>query len=180
MSQGSIKQDQTRDTSRINGVTKHCMTQPSITVDNVVYTPTQVIQIYQSDLDAEAAVAAARSMLATAMAKAKPARAAAALFDKGFKPCIVGAYGSSPAIMTDFGITIATPKVKTAAQKAAANLKAKATRAARHTMGSAQKAAIKPVQLTVSVTTLPDSSAASAPAATTPSGAATPAIVAKQ
>lgn len=179
MSNGNVKNDQARDNARITGVKKHCMTQPSITVDSVVYTPTAILQVYQSDLDAQGEVLTARTALAAAMAKARPVRAATATFDLAFKRVIVGTYGGSPSTLTDFGITVTTPKVKTAAQKAAANLKAKATREARHTMGAKQKAAIKPVQLTVSMVTEPAPTAASLPTATAPTGAATPAIPAK-
>jgi hypothetical protein len=45
--------------------------------------------------------------------------------------------------LADFGLTARAVPVRTPEQRTAAAAKAKATRAARHTMGSKQKAAIK-------------------------------------
>jgi ABC-type branched-subunit amino acid transport system substrate-binding protein len=166
------------DSARINGVTKVCMSQASILVDTVAYTPTEVIAIYQDDLDAQAVVEAAESALAAARAKAAPVRVTMQTFDKAFKRCIEGAYGSAPDTMSAFGMAITVPRTKSAATKAIANVKAQATRAVRHTMGPVQKAAIAPAQIAVTLTTEPAPSAASAPTSTTPSGGVAPAIVA--
>jgi hypothetical protein len=133
------------------------MTQTSILVESVAYTPTQVIAIYQADLDAMAAVTAAELALADARAKAKAPAAARMQFDHGFKRAIEGAYGNSPVTMGDFGIVVATPKAPSTAVKAAAVAKAQVTRELRHTMGKKQKADITAASATP---TAPSSGAA--------------------
>ena len=79
-----------RDNARITGIQKHCMTQTSILVAGVAYTPAQAIQIYQSDLDSAQAVAQARSALKSALAKASTVQATTDSFDSAFKRCIEG------------------------------------------------------------------------------------------
>ena len=125
-----------RDNARIAGVQKHCMAQASILVAGTALAPTAVIQIYQSDLNARQAVAAARSALKAALAKANAAEAACATFDSAFKRCIEGAYDGQPDTLADFGITVTARTPLTAAEKAAA------TRAARHIMGKKQRSMI--------------------------------------
>jgi hypothetical protein len=179
MSTDNIKNNIVRDNARITGVKKNSLGLASITVDTVPYTPPQIIAIYQADLDAQAAVATARTALAAVMAKAKPLRVTTAPFDKAFRRYVEGTYGSAPDLMSDFGVVIKVAAPRTAAQKAAAAAKAKATRALRHTMGSKQKAAIAPAQLAVQMVVTPIPSAASVPMSTAPLGEVTPVIVAK-
>ena len=179
MASSTIQGDIVRDNARINGVKKNSLGLASITVDTVPYSPPQILAIYQADLDAQTAVATARTALAAVMAKAKPLRVTTAAFDKAFKRYVEGTYGSAPDLMNDFGVVIKVAAPRTAVQKAAAAAKAKATRALRHTMGSKQKAAIAPAQLAVQMVVTPVPSAASAPTSTTPVGEVTPAIVAK-
>ena len=131
-----------RDNARIAGVQKHCMSQTSILVAGTALTPASVIQIYQSDLDARQAVAAAKSALKAALAKADAAEAACATFDSPFKRCIEGAYEGQPDTLADFGITVTARTPLTAAEKAEAAEKAAATRAARHIMGKKQRSMI--------------------------------------
>ena len=131
-----------RDNARIVGVQKHCMSQTSILVAGTALAPTAVIQIYQSDLNARQAVAAARSALKAALAKANAAEAACATFDSAFKRCIEGAYDGQPDTLADFGITVTARTPLTAAEKAEAAEKAAATRAARHIMGKKQRSMI--------------------------------------
>jgi hypothetical protein len=53
------------------------------------------------------------------------------------------AFGSQLDTLVAFGLTARAKHVATSEEKLAATAKAKATRAARHTMGSRQRAAIK-------------------------------------
>jgi len=144
--------------ARITGTQKHYSALPSVLVESVAYTPAQIEGIYQADLAGMASVSAAELAVADARAKAKPAALARQQFDRGYKRTIEGAYGNAPAILGDFGIAITIPKVPTAAEKAAASAKAKATRALRHTMGKVQKAKL----------TTASAAAATPPVAATP------------
>jgi hypothetical protein len=125
-----------RDNARITGIQKHCTQQASILVAGVAYTPAQAIQIYQNDLDAAAAVAQARSALKTLVATASSARKACDTFDSAFKRCIEGAYEGQPTTLDDFGIVVVVPRTPTAAVKAAAADKGRATREARKGTGA--------------------------------------------
>jgi len=155
-----------RDNARIAGIQKHCMTQASILVGGVAYTPAQAIQIYQNDLDAAAAVAQARSAYKAALAKAKATEATTVTFDSAFKHCIEGAYAGEPATLDDFGVTVKGYTAPSVTTKAAAVAKAAATRALHSATGTNPG-------LTIPAT--PSSTAQPAPV-TTP---ATPAIAGK-
>jgi hypothetical protein len=140
----------TTDNARIGGVKKRLMTVASIFVDSVSYTPTQVIAIYQNDLDGMAEVAAAKLALADARAKALPAAKTRQQFDRGFKLSLEGQYGNSPGTLGDFGIAMPTRHEPTVAVKAEALAKATATRTLRHTAGKTQKEKISAAAATTS------------------------------
>ena len=149
------------DNARIAGTQKYCSTQPSILIEGTQYTPPEVIAIYQNDLGALAAVAAARLALSEAVAKAKQVSQVRDDFDKGFKRAIQGAYGNSPATMGTFGIASAPPKAPSVATKAAAREQAEATRVLRHTMSKKQKAEIKAAPVGATGTSAPTTAAVS-------------------
>jgi len=146
-----------RDSSRITGIQKHCMSQASILVAGVAYTPAQAIQIYQNDLDAAQAVAQAKSALKAALAKASAVRTTCTTFDDAFKRCIEGAYAGQPDTLDDFGIVIGVPKTPTAATKALAAEKRRATREARNGTGASSSS---PAVATSSSTTATNASPA--------------------
>jgi hypothetical protein len=132
-----------RDSARIAGIQKHSMTQASILVAGVSYTPAQAIQVYQDDLDATQAVAQAKSALKAALAKSSTVRSVADTFDSAFKRCIEGAYIGQPDTLDDFGIDPVVRSTPSVATKAAAAVKTEATRAARHIMGKKQRSQIQ-------------------------------------
>jgi hypothetical protein len=135
----TIEAQNTQDSARISGVKKRLTTVASILVGGVAYTPTQIIAIYQNDLDGMAKVAAAKLALAEARVETAQAATTRKTFDRGFKLLLEGQYGNSPATLGDFGIAIAVRKDPTVEVKAAALTKTKATRLLRHTMGKTQK-----------------------------------------
>jgi hypothetical protein len=151
-----------RDNDRITGVQKNCTSQPSILVAGVAYTPTQIVQIYQADLDARAAVKTARVALKALLLKSSTAESAAATFDGAFKLCIEGAYAHQPDTLADFGITIPVRKELPVATKAVAVSKAKATRESKQPVATVAPSAASTVPATT------------APAIAASSGAGTP------
>jgi hypothetical protein len=157
-----------RDNARINGVKKFPIPGPSLLVNNVAYTQAQIEAVYQADIDAVQEVQAAHTALAAALAKAEPVRAATSTFDAAFRLCVEGAYGTAPDAMTTYGMPKKPRRAMTSEEKAAAKVKAAATRAARHTMGKRQKASIKPVDVTVSMVSA-SAVAPALPAASAPS-----------
>ena len=64
-------------------------------------------------------------------------------FMSAFVAYLKAAYGSSPDVLADFGISRKARTPLTVDAKAAAAAKRAATRAARHTMGTTQKKAVK-------------------------------------
>jgi hypothetical protein len=62
---------------------------------------------------------------------------------RGLKKLVGATFGEQSAIYADFGYAPPRPGKKTAATKAAAVVKTKATREARHTMGPRQRLSVK-------------------------------------
>jgi hypothetical protein len=59
-----------------------------------------------------------------------------------FEAIVRGTFGPSSQVLNDFGLKPRTPRVKTPPVKVQATQKALATRTARHTLGTRQKAGI--------------------------------------
>ena len=83
-----------------------------------------------------------RLQLEAATKVAKAARAKAAKVTASLKKYVVAHWGESSPVLADFGFTPRKLAQKTVAEKFQTVEKQLATRAARHTMGSRQKAAI--------------------------------------
>lgn len=143
MSRMSTSSMAARDRQRIAGFQKYFPATATLSIGGASYPQPAVIQVYQDDLDAEAAVTAALASYRLAVAKAKTVRAKAASFDLMVKKFVVVSYGEPPGPADDFGIAPPVRHVPDAEAKAAAAAKRKATRAARGTLGSRQKLKIK-------------------------------------
>jgi hypothetical protein len=131
-----------RDTARIAGFQKHFSTTASMSIGNASYTLAEVIQVYQNDLNADAAVAPALAAYRSAVATAQAARATTAAFDLKVRKFVIGSFGVPPGPAADFGIEATASHPPDAETKAQAVVKREATRKARQTMGSRQKLAI--------------------------------------
>jgi|HubBroStandDraft_1064217.scaffolds.fasta_scaffold183782_1 hypothetical protein len=142
MSKISTSSRDSRDTNRIAGFQKHFSASATLTIGNASYTQAAVIQVYQDELNADAAVAAALAAYRLAVATAKAAHAKTAAFDLQVRKFIVGSFGEPPGPAGDFGIEATVHHPPDAETKAQAVVKREATRTARHTMGSQQKAKI--------------------------------------
>jgi hypothetical protein len=108
----------------------------SFTLDQVT-SKLQMLVTLRSDADAAKAVATEKLSVEDAQ---MPALAA---FVKQLKTFVQATYFNSPSVLADFGITPKARLVPTSEKKTAAVQKRAATRAARHTMGSRQKADVK-------------------------------------
>ncbi len=157
----------TRIRDLIAGTQKHPPSGP-LTIDGQEYTAATLTQVLQSLGDALSAVDSANAAwkdalqnLATTNAKVEPIVSA-------YRTWIVATFGSAPATLADFGVTprkVRTPA--TTAQTAEAIAKRNATRAARHTMGSKQKEAVKGTITTI-VTPTPSPLPAPVPSPSAP------------
>ena len=133
----------TAATHLIAGVNKHLTSTTPIVILGSPSTPAEITTKLQSIVnlrsDVETAKAATKAKLATEAASMPSLLA----FMSAFETYVKAAYGASPDVLADYGIHPKPRAPLTVEQKAAAAAKRAATRAARHTMGTKQKAAVK-------------------------------------
>jgi hypothetical protein len=132
------------------GIQKHFSAVASVTFGNATFTPAQIEASFQTLIDLRTAVNDARTAtqakLATEAAQAPPLSRQLSAFVAYVK----ATFGETPDVLADFGLKpkkVATPL--TIEQKATASARRAATRAARHTMGSRQKADVKGTVTTI-------------------------------
>ena len=116
----------------------------SISIGGVAYAPAALTQVLQDFVDQRDAVEAARA-LTKARLQVEEARAPAQLaVARDFERFVRGMFGNAPDVLADFGLDpLKSPTPATAEQKAVAAARRRATRKARHTMGSRQKKGVK-------------------------------------
>jgi hypothetical protein len=131
------------DQALIDGFGKHTAAIPSIVIGGVVRTAAELVATVQSRVDASKDVVSTKASWLAALHAETTLRDATAEFVSGVRRCILVAFAGQVDTLADFGLTPRKLRVDTPEQKLASAAKARATRAARHTMGSRQKAAIK-------------------------------------
>jgi hypothetical protein len=151
----------TRTQALIAGVQKHFGTTPTL-IDGTTYATADIVTKLQGQVNADHAVIAAKAAWQAAVKEDEDPEVEA--FITKLVQVIRIMYASSPAILGDFGVAPPKAHVVSAATRVLATAKAKATRTARHTLGSNQKKGIKGSVTTVTVGSS-GSSDESAPAA---------------
>ena len=155
----------------IAGTNKHLANTAQVMVAGGSFTPAQVMAKLQSLVtlrrDVEAARASSKARLAAEKADMPPLR----IFLDAFVTFVKGAFGTQPDVLADFGLHPKARAQLTVEQKTAAAEKRKATRKARHTMGSKQRKTVKGDVTGIVVTPV----AAGQPTATAPTGPSAPA-----
>jgi hypothetical protein len=127
----------------ITGTQKH-FPNGSLTFGGETYTPAALIQLLQGLDDATTGMDAARAKWQDAVKAQRDVRAKVGPVMQAYRSYLVALFGNAVESLADFGMTPRkAPAPQTAAQKATAAAKRKATRAARHTMGNRQNAAVK-------------------------------------
>jgi hypothetical protein len=114
----------------------------AILLGGQTYSPAQIVAAFTAFLQAITDLEAAKTAYQQALVAEEAAAAVADPLVALLKAYAQGTYGKSSPTLTDFGFALAKPGVKTAKVKAAAAEKSKATRVARNTLGSKQKAGI--------------------------------------
>ncbi len=167
-----VHTDANRATQLIAGLNKHLASAGQILLASGTYTPAQITTLLQSIVtlrsDVDAAKALAQAKLATLRAQMPAKR----IVSDAFVSFVRAAFGNSPDVLADFGLTPKkAPTPLTVEEKAAAAAKRTATRAKRNVMGSKQRKAVKGDVTGVVVTPIvapapvtPASNGASAPA----------------
>jgi hypothetical protein len=157
-------------TKRIGGIKKY-LTDPNtvIPIAGKQCHPSDVLALFQGDVDARAAVDTAHAGVTSAIAGRKTADANRRDADSALKTFIVHLYGATSVQAQEFGYPPPKPRSTTVAAKAAAIQKGAATREARGTKGSVQKAEITGTMLVFSS---PEAAAAAAKHAVGPAAGA--------
>jgi hypothetical protein len=136
---------QAADQKLVDGLTKHQSSLPSFLIRGTSYKAADVIGIVQAQVNAAKTTYSSRAVWQNAVKTERDERAKNKPFVSALKQTLQAMFSDSVDSLADFGLTPRKPRVITPAKKAAAALKAKATREARHTMGKIQKKDIKGV-----------------------------------
>ncbi len=115
----------------------------TLVVGEVTYTVTELIAKIEALIQAQTDALNAKNDFHAAVAAEKTSNTAARVLRAQMHGYAVSRYGSTNPILSQFSFTPRKPKKTTAATKAVAALKVKATREARNTLGPVQKAKIK-------------------------------------
>jgi hypothetical protein len=166
MGSNTPKKNRTDETTSeqmlINGLNKHATTIPSVAIAGASVTTKDIVATLQARIDSARAVLSTRATWQAAVQADRTERDKTKTFVSGLKQALLVAFAGQIDTLADFGLTGRKITVLTPEEKLVRAAKAKATRAARHTMGSKQKAGIKG-------TVAPTAPASPAPSAPTPS-----------
>jgi hypothetical protein len=163
---------QVNDQKLIDGLNKHSSTLSSLVIGGQSYTTAAIIGLLQGRIATANSATNVHATWQAAVQADREERTKTKPFVSGLRQALKVAFAGSVEELTAFGLKAAKARApRTPEQKAAAAAKAKATRAARHTMGPKQKAAIKG---TVPATAPETQPAAPAPAAPAPAAPVTP------
>jgi hypothetical protein len=136
--------EQASNQALIDGLTKHAATLTSFSIGGTTVKATDVIAALQANNAAMSAISPAKAAWQVAVQAARNQIAKNAAMVSGVKQALKVMFAGQIDVLADFGEKPRkTPAPRTPQQKAASAAKAKATRAARNTMGSVQKKAVK-------------------------------------
>jgi hypothetical protein len=131
------------DQTLIDGFNKHGASIASMMIGGATTTPKDIVATLQSRIDSAQAALSTRATWRTAIRTDRTVRDTTKTFVSGVKQGLLLAFAGKLDVLADFGLTERASPVISPELRIAAAAKAKATRAARHTMGSKQKSAIK-------------------------------------
>jgi hypothetical protein len=127
----------------IAGTAKHLASTTQVALLGGSFTPDQITSKLQLLVNLRSDVDASKATTKAKIANEAAQRPALRAFMSAFESFVKAAFGSSPDVLADFGISPKARTPLTVEAKAAAAAKRAATRAARHTVGSNQKKGIK-------------------------------------
>jgi hypothetical protein len=130
------------DQKLIDGLNKHAATITALVIAGASHTTSEIVARVQERVDAANTVNTTRATWRNAVKAETDGRTASRTFISGLKQALLVAFAGQINALADFGLTARKLRVLTPEQKTAAAAKAKATRAARHTMGKVQKSKI--------------------------------------
>jgi hypothetical protein len=166
----------------IAGANKHFANATQVTIAGQSLTLAQIVEKLQALVDLRTAVDAAKASTQAKLAAEQAQAPSLRTFMGAFVMSVKAAHHNSPDVLADFGIHPKSPTTQTVETKTAAVAKRASTRAARHTVGSKQRLAIKgdvtgvtltPIVATPPAATPPTTAPASDPSTPAKSGSAT-------
>ena len=134
--------EQASNQALINGLTKHAATIPLILVGGQSLTNTQMVATLQGRLAHANAALSPRAAWQSAVKADQDDRTKTGALISGLRKVVSVAFAGEIDTLADFGLIPPKKHVISPEKKAAAALKGKATRAARHTLGKNQRKAI--------------------------------------
>jgi hypothetical protein len=159
-------------TQLLAGTKKQFSTASSLAFGGASFTPAQVEAWFQTLIDLRAAVDDARTVVKAKIAIEAAQTPSLRSQMAAFVAFVKATFGSSPDALADFGLQPRKTRTPpTIDQQATAAARRAATRAARHTMGTAQK---KEVKGTITTIVAPKPASAPAPIAPSPVASAAP------
>jgi hypothetical protein len=167
-------QQQDGDQKLIDGLNKHNQTITSLMIGGTSQTTAAIIAVLQKRIDSAKTVVSSRATWQSEVKADHDERAQTKVFVSGLRQALQVAFAGSIDTLADFGLKPRKTRApRTPEQKAAAAAKAKATRAARHTMGSKQKAKVRGAAPVATPAPAPSPSPAASPSAPKPTDVAT-------
>jgi hypothetical protein len=166
---------QIADQKLLDGIQKNTPAMGALFIKGVSYKPADLALPLQARIDSANRVLAAKAAWSEAVQADRDEQAKSKTFVSDLRQALKVAFGGSIEALATFGLTPRKTPVLTPEQRTAAAEKAKATRAARHTMGPKQKAQIKGTVAPAATPATPAPAAAPAtpaPAAPSPVAAA--------
>ncbi len=159
--------NQAADQKMIDGFNKHASTITSLVIAGATYKTADILAIFQGRMATANTVETAKPPWQAAVKADKDERAKTKAFVSGVRQSLQVMFAGSVDMLADFGLKPRKPHVVSPDTKAAAALKAKATREARNTMGKVQKAKIKGNVTITPATATPTPTSTSTPTTTT-------------
>ena len=148
----------------VDGLGKHATAIPAIVISGAPLTTKDLVAILQARIDSARSAQSTRAAWLTAVQADQDERARTQAVVSGLEQILLVAFAGQVDALADFRLVPRKLRVVTPEQKLAAAARAQATRAARHTMGKKQKAAI--------TGTVPPTAPVTPPTAGVPTGTA--------
>jgi hypothetical protein len=128
---------------RIAGVLKYVDPAADIPVAGKLVKPAHVLAVFQAHVDQRNLVTTLQAQVKSALAERDAKEAECEACDKALRAYVSNRFGEDSTEAHGFGYPPRKPPTKSAETKALAAERARATRAARHTMGAKQKAELR-------------------------------------
>jgi len=153
-----------RDDKIIAGIQKHFQGTSSLQLAGSTYSPADLVKLIQSRASQVATVDAANATWHAAVAAERELNAKLTTVIQGLRQYALNTFGATSPVLADFGFSASTRRPLTPEENVARTAKAKATRAARHTMGKVQKKKVKGTTAAANTAPAPAPAASTAPA----------------